>query len=84
MGGRAGGENDLWDAEPSRQQMLRAIKQHPLGNKRKLTIGRQEIVDRLVRLEAVAPHFGEALGLIRRAVVLSMRTEVGLAIQPQI
>ena len=24
--------NDLWDAEPSRQQMLRAIKQHPLGN----------------------------------------------------
>ena len=76
--------NDLWDAEPSRQQMLRAIKQHPLGNKRKLTIGSQDIIDRLDALAAAAPHFGEPLGLIRRAALLSMRTGVGLAIFPQL
>lgn len=73
---------DAWSSEPARQKVMRAIGAHPLGNKRKLTIGSQEIVDRIEALAELAPHFGETLGLIRRAALLSMRTGVGLTIPP--
>lgn len=68
--------------EPSRRKVLQEIRNHPLGAKRKLTIGSQEIVDRIEALTEVAPHFGETLGLIRRAALLSMRTGVDLTIPP--
>lgn len=75
-------QSDLWDREPARQKFLKDIQNHPLGNKRKLVVGSQEMVDRIEGLAAAAPHFRETLELIRRAALLSMRTGVQLAIPP--
>jgi ATP-dependent Lon protease len=75
-------ESDRSDREPARQKVLAEIQKHRLGNKRKLAVGSQKMVDRIAGLAAAAPHFRETLGLIRRAVLLSMRTSVQLSVPP--
>ena len=68
--------------DSTRDDQLRAIQASPLGSHRSLAIGTPDILERLDTLLSIAPHFADALGIIRRAAVLSMHANSGLAIPP--
>lgn len=72
----------LLESDNPRSAILREILSRSLGSKRRLMTGSEECLVRLGRLEATAPHFRQALGIIKRAVVLSWRSKVGLRVPP--
>jgi ATP-dependent Lon protease len=69
-----------YESGDSRADVLTAILRNPLGHKRKLALGSDEIVRRIDQIEAKAPHFSEVLGLVKRAAILSKRAKVGFSI----
>ena len=73
---------DLSSGESSRAKTLKKIYRDPRGDKRAGLHGTGQMVEAILGVVAIAPHFREALGIFERAVHLSVMTERPLSVPP--
>ena len=76
------GDDTLSNEDRQRLKTLQRILASPLGSERQQLIGSPQIAGRLLAVKSSAPHFGEFINLIARAVVLSHCTATYLRLPP--